>query len=231
MPYVDGALDYDSIDLEGKELVEIEVEDYDYIDNPADNWADAGNVLIDGNVPTDVAGPGFAGATKYAVDFNFKSAADVYALEMWITQMDSWGIRVAADVQFYGTTDGENYFYLGAGYIPADAPDADENGVADDGNYAFKFDLPEYAKGLTGIRVVLDKGVGGWVFASEFNAYTAQEAAPETSEPETSEPEVSEPETSVEDTPNTGDASIVIFALAMLVAVCGSVVFARRRNA
>ena len=228
MPYVDGALDYDAIDLEGKELVEIEVDGYDYINTPADSWADAGNALIDGNVPADVTGPGFAGATKYAIDFNFKEAADVYALEMWITQMDSWGIRVAADVQFYGTTDGENYFYLGAGYIPADAPDADENGVADDGNYAFKFELPTYAKGLTGIRVVLDKGVGGWVFASEFNAYTAQEAV---SEPETSEPEVSEPETSEPATPPTGETtSIVLLALVLFVA-CGAVVVSRKRRA
>jgi len=141
-----------------------------------------------------------------------------------------WGISRGTEVQYYGTTDGENYFYIGTGYIAADA--FGEDGTVADGIYPYTLELPVYAEGLTGVRVALGKDGTGWLFADEFAAYTAQEPAPETSEPEESIPEESTPdeESSVPVPPTGETTSIVLLALA-LVLVCGAVVVAKKRRA
>ena len=139
--------------------------------------------------------------------------------------MAAWGITRGTEVQYYGTTDGENYFYIGTGYIAADA--FGEDGTVADGIYPYTLELAKYAKGLTGIRVALGKDGTGWLFADEFAAYTAQEPAPETSIPEESTPDE---ESSVPVPPTGETTSIVLLALA-LVLVCGAVVVAKKRRA
>lgn len=227
-----GVLDFADIDLTNKELVEVEVDDYTYIDEPYGSWVEAEKgALIDGAIPGpgEAAAPGFQQKTEYAIDFAFKAPADIYAVEMYITQLIGWGIPAADAAHFYGTVDGENYFYLGTGYMPADA--ANEEGVIADATYAYRVDLDKCATGLTGIRVVLDQDNSiSWVFASEFNAYTAQDVVVE--EPETSET----PDEPVEDesdvvVPPTGEMTpFVILGLAFIV-VCGAVTVIKKRRA
>lgn len=235
-PYVDGALTYGEIDLEGKELVKIDTDSYTYVDAPDAGWPDdSGNSLLDGvlntdNNPPKGENPGWKGKTSYSIDFKFAEATDVYAVEIQVRQLMGWGISRGTEVQYYGTTDGENYFYIGTGYISADA--FGEDGTVADGIYPYTLELPVYAEGLTGVRVALGKDGTGWLFADEFAAYTAQEPAPETSEPEESIPEESTPdeESSVPVPPTGETTSIVLLALA-LVLVCGAVVVAKKRRA
>ena len=231
MPYVEGGLELGDIDLTNKEIVKVETDSYTYIDAPDAGWPDnSGNSLIDGvvnqdNNPPGGENPGWKGKTSYFIDFKFKAPADIYAVEIQVRQLMGWGISRGTEVQYYGTTDGENYFYLGTGYISAD--NIGEDGTVVDGIYPYTLELAKYAKGLTGIRVALGKDGTGWLFADEFAAYTATDAAPET--PDT-------PDAPVEDesqvvVPPTGEMTpFVILGLAFIV-VCGAVTVIKKRRA
>ena len=232
MPYIDGAIDYDAIDLTNKEIVKAETDSYTYIDAPDAGWPDnSGNSLLDGivnqdNNPPGGENPGWKGKLAYYIDFDFADATDLYAVEIQVRQLMGWGISRGTEVQYYGTTDGENYFYLGTGYISAD--NIGEDGTVADGIYPYTFELPAVAKGLTGVRVALCKDGTGWLFADEFAAYTAQDVVVD---PETSEPEVSDPETSEPATPPTGETTSIVLLTLVLFVACGAVVVSRKRRA
>ena len=241
--YVAGGLEYNAIDFDafkiGGDNLALNAT-YHHVCNVNDSYVDTdGKELTDGVIgtgdPSDAAWIGLSGSDNIGGNERYLSVIDLGEVKSvakfsatYLSQ--GWGIGIPATVSFYGSVDGENYFYIGDVQTDTDAITKEEGFNAYE--LVLELDCTVDVRYITvcSLRGAADNfalsehtgspdGDYSFVFISEVAAYGTEAVV--TDESNTSEPEV----------PVTGDTFVIVIVVLAMVLTGSVLLVSKKRRA